>query len=79
MALPRPSLAEKCRAHRRAFKLALRLGITPAEAAEKIADSERRKRCRQAEQKLLAKLDAPIRSPASRTFEDWDAKHMMRD
>ena len=70
------SLAEKYRAHRKAFTLALELDCTPAEAAAELARREARECWEKTEARLLAKCggmpDASVRGPKS---EPW----MMRD
>ena len=72
--------AEKWRAHREAFTLALELGITPKEATREIARIKAREAHRAASDRLAAKMAAPILStPVSErekaTAEPW----MMRD
>jgi hypothetical protein len=79
MARSYSSLAEKYRAHRRAVKLGMRLGVTPAEAQAAIDRSEARKRWKEAKARLQAKIDGTPRESATRSFEQWDAPHMLRD
>lgn len=78
-----PPLADRLRAHRREFKLALRLDITPREARLLIDQSEARKCARRAHERLKRLLNRPIPtrtgSPSQTSFEDWDTQHMMRD
>ena len=63
------SLAERYRAHREAFVLALELDCTPAEAAEKLRHQATMDRCRDAERRLQAKLHA-VPSTALRAGHD---------
>lgn len=82
-----PPLADRLRAHRREFKLALRLHITPHQARLLIEQSKARKRSQQANDRLTRLLTEPVRrrattptpQPAPGTFENWDAPHMMRE
>lgn len=79
MARSYSSQAEKYRAHRRAFRLGQRLGVTPAEAQAVIDRSEARKRWKETTARLQAKIDGTPREEAARSFEQWDAPHMLRD
>lgn len=79
MARSNTSLAAKYRAHRRAFRLGQRLGVTPAEAQAKIDLSEARKRWKATMAKLQAKMDSPVQAEPQRAFETWEAPHMLRD
>ncbi len=54
------SEAERLRAHRRAFELALELGCTPREAEQEIARIEARERHRARADRLAAKMAAPL-------------------
>jgi hypothetical protein len=71
------SQAEYYRAHRRAFRLALETGCTPAEAAERLRHREAAARHRAAVERLEAKLAAPIRARID--APPSDAPWMMRD
>ena len=71
------SVAEYYRAHGRAFRRALETGCTPAEAAVEIAREDALARCREAEARLQAKLNAPIGTRWSEV--PADAPWMMRD
>ena len=75
---PKPTLAERYRAHRQAFELALELGCTPAEAAAELDRRAARARWEQAERRLRARIDSPLRIP-SRARPPEDAPWMMRD
>lgn len=72
---PRLSLAERLRAHREAFELALELGCTPREAEEELARRAARKRWEESRDRLAAKRNAR----PERRFADWDTPWMMRD
>lgn len=67
------SLAERYRAHREAFVLALKLHCTPAEAAEKLRHRAVVERCRAAEARLQAKINAPL-MPALRSGHEPDER-----
>jgi len=79
--MPQPTtIAEKMRAHREAFTLALELGCTPREAEKEL----RRRRAWADHEDLLrraaAKLAAPApRATASTTATAPDDRWMMRD
>ncbi len=60
------SLAERFRANRESFVLALELGCTPAEAAEKLRHRATVERCRAAEARLQAKMNGSF-SPVLRS------------
>lgn len=72
----RVSLAERLRAHREAFQLALQLGCTPKEAEQEIARRKTAARSREVRARLAAKMNAP---PRPRQHENWNAPWMMRD
>ena len=76
MASRHASLADYYRAHGRAFRRALETGVTPAEAAAEIEREDAIVRCRAAEARLQAKLNAPI---AQRSRPDWDAPWMLQE
>ncbi len=77
--MPRPQTqAEKWRAHREAFLLALELGCTPKEAEREIARIKAREADRAASDRLAAKLATPI-MPALQQPRDRDEPWMMRD
>lgn len=68
--------AEKWRAHREAFTLALELGITPKEAEREIALIKAREAHRASSDRLAAKMATPLPRPiAAERDEPW----MMRD
>ncbi len=69
------SLAERWRAHREAFELALQLGCTPKEAEAEIARRKAAQQAREARARLRARMNATPR-PA---HEHWSAPWMMRD
>ena len=72
------SLAQRYRAHREAFTLALELGCTPREAEAEIARRKTRLRWLAAQQRLQARTQSrePIFTPdAARDPAPW----MMRD
>lgn len=72
------SQAEKWRAHRKAFELALELGCTPREAEAEMRRIEARERDRAASDRLAQKMagaSEPQTLPAERRDEPW----MMRD
>lgn len=72
-ASPKPrqpaSMAERLRAHREAFELALQLGCTPKEAEAEIARRKAAEKARQARERLEAKMNAPLR-PGAWMMED---------
>ncbi len=72
----RVSLAERLRAHREAFELALELGCTPKEAEQEIARRKAAAQAREARARLLAKVNA---APRPRQHENWNAPWMMRN
>lgn len=74
-----PSLAERYRAHRAAFTLALELGITPREAEAMIRQREARLRWLGAEQRRQARLHTPFASQAPAPDERDPEPWMMRD
>lgn len=71
--------AEKWRAHRAAFELALELGCTPKEATREMERIAARERHRASSDRLAAKMAAPLgrapESPTAAADEPW----MMRD
>ncbi len=70
------SLAERYRAHRAAFTLALELGCTPKEAELELRRREALARHREATARLAAKLAAePVRKQALPADAPW----MLRD
>lgn len=72
--------AEKWRAHREAFTLALELGITPKEAEREIARIKAREAHRAATDRLAAKMAAPLPKPNFDADESRDPQPwMMRD
>lgn len=77
-----PSLAEKYRAHRRAFELALELGCTPREAERVLRrrDLQRLRSCgtRALDLEPPHSDFAPIDISAG-DFRQWNAGWMMRD
>ena len=60
MTSPPSTYAERCQLHRRAFALALELGITPREAEEKLRHQAAMERHREAARRLAAKMAAPV-------------------
>lgn len=82
-----PSEAAYLRAHREAFELALQLGITPREAGEKIRRRKASERDEQLSRKIeelkaTARATEAAHDPAPmpcRSFENFDAPHMMRN
>jgi len=71
--------AEKWRAHRKAFELALELGITPREAEAKLRQIEARERHRAGSDRLAAKMNAPLRTSADESCRSDSQPWMMRD
>lgn len=74
------SQAEYYRHHRAVFALALELGITPAAAEAHLRDRQRRARREEfarSTPRAAAKPDSS--QPATQSFLDWDAQHMMRN
>lgn len=71
------SEAERLRAHREAFNLALELGITPREAEAEL----RRRRAIAHDRESTARLQAKMcaASQPSRISASWDAPWMMRN
>lgn len=78
------SHAEYCRHHRKVMELALELGVTPieAEARMKAVEEREKHRARMARRGLRSALPPlslrPEPQPAP-TFDDFDARWMMRD
>ncbi len=77
MARRHASIAEYYRAHGRAFRLALELGCTPAEAEAEIAKREARERWDAAERRLRAAMNGPLPTSAQRPA--WNAPWMMQE
>lgn len=71
--------AEKWRAHRAAFELALELGCTPKEAERRIAQIAARERHRASSDRLAAKMAAPLGHPLEALGAAADQPWMMRD
>lgn len=69
------SEAERLRAHREAFTLALELGCTPREAEEHLRLERASAADVEASSRLAAKQAAPLSPPAS-AVPDWDAPWM---
>ena len=72
------SEAERLRAHREEFTLALELGCTPREAREKLRSMRARERDRAATDRLAARMEAPL-TPAGQAAPARDERWMMRD
>lgn len=72
------SEAERMRAHREEFTLALELGCTPKEAREKLRAMRARERDRAAADRLAARMEAPL-TPAAPSALARDERWMMRD
>lgn len=72
------SEAERLRAHREAFLLALELGCTPREAEERLQLERAATVDREASVRLAAKYGNPL-PPAATALSDWDARWMHRD
>lgn len=72
------SEAERLRAHREAFQLALQLGCTPREAEERLRAEKAAAADREASGRLAAKLDRPL-TPAPSAAPDWDAPWMLNN
>lgn len=82
--MPRqPSLAEKYRAHRQAFLLALELGCTPKEAEaeiRRIAEREKLRALRDRREALRVRMNGPLpRAIAGAEPEPKTEPWMMRD
>lgn len=74
--MPQPTtIAEKMRAHREAFELALELGCTPREAEKEL----RRRRAWADHEDLQRRAAAKLARPAPRTAAAPDDRWMMRD
>ncbi len=72
--------AEKWRAHREAFTLALELGVTPKQAEQEIARIRAREAHRAASDRLAAKMAAPILPTPNFERDEGPAEPwMMRD
>lgn len=71
------SEAERFRAHREAFELALELGCTPAAAAHEL----RRRRAAASDQEATRRLAAKVAesAPCQTAAARWDAPWMLRD
>ena len=72
------SEAERLRAHREAFQLALQLGCTPREAAEQLRLEKAAQADREASSRLAAKSGNPL-PPAISRAPEWDARWMHND
>ena len=58
---PKPTLAERLRAHREAFDLSLEMGITPADAAKILESRAAAARAREAQARLDRLTQSPLR------------------
>jgi hypothetical protein len=78
------SHAEYCRHHRKVMELALELRCTPIEAERRMKEVEERERhrarmARKGLQSALPPLSLRPEQPQPATFDQFDARWMMRD
>ena len=81
--MPRQSIAEKHRRHRREMKLALRLKCTPGEARKVIERSQARKQWRATQARIAARqrqIEAAQAAPCAQGCRDRSSQPwMMRE
>ena len=76
---PKPTMAERLRAHREAFELALDEGITPAEAEAIIARRAAIARWTETERRLAAMQQRPLRAAIAPTPEPTTPRAWWHD